>query len=639
MPTRFLLICLLILQIPLAAANTDAPANRLLQLVDYVGVDYAGAVENGQVADAGEYAEMQEFAERIHQGLQALSPTDGLDELRQTGARLSDAVAAKAPASEVATLSAELSSGLIRLYDLVLPPRHTPDIKAAAGLYAQNCATCHGVQGQGDGPLANSLTPAPTDFHELARHDQRSVFALYNVISQGVEGTAMTAFTDLNDEQRWALAYYVAQLGIPAERLAEGETAVTGETLPSELKTPEALAATTPAQVRQHYGASTVAAFEYLRAHPETVYTSPAGDALALARSLLADSLEAFHAGDRAAAQRLAVQSYLDGFEPLEAQLDVVDSDLRHATEGAMTAYRSALRNAGAEAVQSRYDAALGQLDTVEQALGGNGLSATASFAGSFIILVREGLEALLVVAAIAAFLIKTGKREGLRYVHAGWLGALALGGVTWWISRNLISIGGAERELTEGFAALVAAGMLFYVGFWMHSKSQAQRWRQFIEGSVQRALGRSTLWGLAGLSFLAVYREAFETVLFYESLWAQSGPQGGLPILGGLLSGTVVLALLAWLVLRAGHRLPLRQFFSWSAVFLLVLAIVFAGKGVAALQEAGKIPVNALDFVPRIELLGVYPNAETLGVQLLMLGLGLWLLRRNSASPARAAH
>jgi high-affinity iron transporter len=231
----------------------------------------------------------------------------------------------------------------------------------------------------------------------------------------------------------------------------------------------------------------------------------------------------------------------------------------------------------------------------------------------------RERLEALLVVAALAALLIKTQRRDGLAYLYGGLAGALLVGGLTWLAAATLIDIGGAQRELTE---ALVAAGVLFYVGFWLHSKTSALQWRRFIEGSVRKALGRGTLWGLAALAFIAVYREVFDTVLFYQALWMQTEPVGQGFIVSGLVGAAAVLA---WLILRDSTRLPLRQFFAFSGVFMFVLAIVFAGKGVAALQEAGRIARSPVDL-PGIGVLGIYPNVQGLALQGAMLVLALLL-------------
>jgi high-affinity iron transporter len=208
-----------------------------------------------------------------------------------------------------------------------------------------------------------------------------------------------------------------------------------------------------------------------------------------------------------------------------------------------------------------------------------------------------------------------------LRYVHFGWIAALALGLVTWILAAHVINLSGASRELTEGFTALFATAMLIYVGFWLHNRAHAQRWQSFIHGKVQRHLSAGTTWSLAGIAFVAVYREIVETVLFYETLWLQAAPAGQGAILLGLASAALLLAVLAWAIFRLSIRLPFRLFFRLNAALLLVLAVVFAGKGITALQEAGKLPANPI-HIPRIAVLGVYPTLESIGLQLALVVL-----------------
>ncbi len=212
----------------------------------------------------------------------------------------------------------------------------------------------------------------------------------------------------------------------------------------------------------------------------------------------------------------------------------------------------------------------------------------------------------------MAAFLVRTGRRESLPWLHVGWIAALLLGGLTWVISSKLIAISGAHREVTEGITALVAAGLLLYVGFWLHSKANAARWSEFIKSQMTTALSGGALFSIALVSFLAVYREVFETVLFYQALWVQSEGSGQTAVIAGFAIGVAALAVLAWLIARFSVRLPLGTFFAASSVLLAIMAVVFAGQGIAALQEAGKLASNRIDF-PSIPLLGIYPNLQGL--------------------------
>ncbi len=322
----------------------------------------------------------------------------------------------------------------------------------------------------------------------------------------------------------------------------------------------------------------------------------------------------------------------------MESNLDAMNPELRRNIESRMTQYRGMLKkDRPKQEISQQVDQLQAMLQQAREQLGSNLLSPGAAFTTSLVILLREGLEAILVLAALAAFLIKTERRDGLRYLYYGTGAAFVLGAVTWFASSELVEIGGAGREMTEALAALFAAAMLFYVGFWLHSKTSAAQWRAFIHGNVQKALSKETLWGLSVLAFIAVYREIFETVLFYQALWLQTGTQGQGMIVTGLAVATGALMLLAWLILRFSTRLPLRQFFAVTGVFMFVLAVIFAGKGIAALQEVGLLSSQHVNF-PRIDLLGVYPNLEGLSVQLILIVIAVFLLLRNGRNGSKGA-
>ncbi len=617
----------------LAAAGVE----QTLQMVDYVAVDYGGAVDTaGNIANPDEYAEMQDFARAIREQLAALPPGPAREELLALAGRLAARIEARAPAGEIQALAGRIRERMIEAFDVTIQPRGVPDLTRGRALFAEHCVACHGTEGRGDGPLARTLEPAPTDFTDYERYRQRTLHGLYSTITQGVADTGMRGYSELSDSDRWALAFYVGQLAPSPELKAAGAEAL-ARNPDAPVADPRVLTAMTPAEAEGRFGPEAAAIVAFLRSHPERLYGGEAP--LDVARSRLQEMVAAYRAGDQAAARRLAIEAYLEGFELVEQALNAVDPELRVKVEHEMLALRNLLRTRPEpEALSASVEAILADLDAVEQRLGVGGLSAASAFSGAFFILVREGLEALLVVAALAAFLIKTGRRDALPYIHAGWLGALAAGFLTWLASVTLIDISGGSRELTEGVAALVAALVLFYVGFWMHDKSSALKWKQFIERAVSRALDSGTLWGLAGLAFIAVYREVFETILFYQALWTQLGAGGRGAAISGFAVGGGVLVVVAWLLVRYSVRLPLRQFFTVSGMLMFVLAVIFAGKGVAALQEAGMIPVNPVAFI-RIDWLGIYPNLEALGAQLVLIALGLylWFGRGPRRSPAGA--
>jgi high-affinity iron transporter len=605
-----------------------ANIQQLIQLTDYVGVDYGAAVQHGTIISRGEYGEMQDFSSAIIARVSELPPSAASRQLAAQAAELATLIGRRADASDVKALTASMRQVFISGYDVSVTPRHIPDLDAARALYSEQCMGCHGMGGQGDGPQAALLEPSPTDFTDRERYLDRTLLGLYNTITQGLEGTAMPSFASLDETQRWALAFYVGQLATTETEQVAGAVQLTQLGDEHALTRLDYVATHTPAEVNAAYGAEGTAVMAYLRAHPNTFFSDMSGTRpLEFSRRKLGESLAAYRAGDRDAAYELAIEAYLEGFELMEANISAVDPGLKEAVEVAMTGYRNMIRQgapvatveAGVADIEVLLATAVTKLDTT--ALSGN-----TAFISALVILLREGLEALLVVAALAAFLIKTKRRDGLVYIYAGIVGAFLLGIATWVAANTFIDISGAQRELAEGFAALFAAVVLFSVGFWMHSKTSAVQWQAFIETSLQRHLGTGTLWGLAGLSFIAVYREMFEVVLFYQALWMQSSPQGQQMIFSGLLVAAGLLVGLGWVILRYSTRLPLRQFFAVSGIFMFVLAFIFTGKGIAALQEAGRIPLDPIN-IPSVELLGIFPSMQSTGVQLLLVMVAVVML------------
>jgi high-affinity iron transporter len=596
------------------------PAQLILHMLDYVAVDYPEFVQAGTVLDEAEYAEQLDFAQQVVTLLAQLPAHVERAALRQQAEALLSAIQEKHAGTEVATLAQQLRWNVIRAYNVTIAPRRPPELAPAAALFQTQCAGCHGTQGQGDGAAGRSLDPPPSNFHDRPRMEQRSVYGLYNTISLGVQGTAMIGFQALNDTDRWALAFYVSNFSSPEATQQQGarlwQSGVGRTWLPDLAR----LTTATTRDVRAQHGDDGVAVFAYLRAHPDIL--APATESpLARTARLLDESLLAYRQGQRQVAQEMAVSAYLDGFELVEASLDAVNSKLRTTVEADMLQYRTLLKSgAPLTNVEAQAQRLQGLLREAQDALSGAQLSGTAVFLSAFMILLREGLEAILVLAAIFAFLTKTGRRDTLPYVHIGWIAALACGVLTWIAASSLITLSGARREMTEGVTALVAAAVLLYVGFWMHSKAYADRWRTFLTRQLQDTLSAPTLWALALVSFLAVYREAFETVLFYQALWLQARTASG-AVLGGGLSAAIALVLVGWLLFKGSVWLPLGQFFGLTSVLLALLAVVFAGQGIAALQEAGMIPVDPVHF-PSFPALGLYPNVQGLVLQALLLGI-----------------
>lgn len=620
----FLLFGLLVVLSPAQADEATQPdVSQTWQMLDYLAVDYAGAVRQGNVVSTSEYEEMREFARHARDKVEALPSSPSSPALRTQADQLVALIDDKASEADVARQAHALADALLQAYPVPTAPTRAPDLARGAALYQEQCAACHGATGHGDGPAGVKLSPRPIDFTDQSRADQRSVLSLYEVITQGVADTPMTSYkASLSDDDRWALAYYVGMLAY-ANASGDGSKAwERNNDARGAIASPSELARARVSELAQTVGAEQARLIiGYLRAHPDAVHQALEG--VPLARARLSASLDAYRRGSVEEAQQLALSSYLDGIEPVEARLDARDSALRARIETAMGAYRTSLSKTGnGDAVASQAHAVETLLQEAERMLAAAAASPAATFIGALTILVREGLEALLVVVALIAFLRKADRHDATRYVHAGWTLALLAGLITWGIASYAISISGASRELTEGLSSLFAAAVLLGVGLWMHQKSIGGRWQAYLKAKMTTALDRKSAWFVFGLTFISVYREVFETILFYTALWNEGQ---GMWLLAGLLTGAVLLGIIAWLLLRSSRRLPLGTFFSISSAVIAVLAVVLTGKGVAALQEAGWTAVTVAP-APSIDWLGIYPTWQSLLAQLavtLMLAVG----------------
>ena len=623
---RRLLVVFAILCAGMSAAAT-AQANDVetaLRLLDYVAVDYGGAVRAGKVVSATEYAEMREFSNSVSEKIASLPPTPGKPQLVGESARFKGLIERKAAPGEVASAARALGARLLAAYPVPLGPKQPPDLARGAQLFQQNCASCHGANGDAQTPVARRLDPPPIAFSDRSRAKQRSPFALYQVINQGLEGTTMQSFAQLPDADKWALAFQAGRFAY-SDSLAERGKKVwdSDPSLRSKIPNLNALSSLSESQLAAEIGPDKAGpVIAYLRSSPDAVGAK--GSTLDIARQRLGASLAAYRAGNRDEAKRLALAAYLDGFEPVEPMLSARNPALLAKVEQRMGELRAGIAaNRDPAEIAAQVSEIQSLFDEAEATLAPDHASDASAFLGAFTILLREGLEALLIVVAMLAFLNKADRPELTRPVHIGWTSALAAGVLTWWVATSLITVSGASRELTEGFGSLLAAAVLLFVGIWMHGKAQAGQWQRYIREKLHNALTRDSRWFLFSLAFIAVYREVFETILFFTAM-ATEGSVGSL-IAGGLV-GCAALAAIAVAMLRYSRRLPIGKFFSYSSALVAVLAVVLAGKGVAALQEAGLISIHPLAALPRVSVLGLFPTLQGIVAQaatLLALLLG----------------
>ncbi|HEY7793720.1 MAG TPA: FTR1 family protein [Gaiellaceae bacterium] len=348
---------------------------------------------------------------------------------------------------------------------------------------------------------------------------------------------------------------------------------------------------------------------------------------VAEARGLVDLAVAAAAAGNREQAYELARTAYLDHFELAEVPLRLRDPNLVLDLEFSFAKLRNGIRD-GEPVSDIRASAAeirSGLLD-VDRTLADKGFAAPAlAFLFSFTILFREGVEVVLLLAILLGAL-SAGRASGYRKPLAlGVVAALGATAVTWVAASVFLEIAPVQRELLEGVTAVVAVAVLFAVSFWLVSRLDHRHWLEFMRARVAAAVSAGSAVAFAGLGFTAVYREGFETVLFYQAL-SIFAKGLGLYVLLGFLTAVAALAVVAYAVLKLGRRLPVKPMLTAAVCLLLLLSVTFAGNAVRSLQGADWIGVTPVDgdwarlplFVA--ELTGIHPTREGLTVQAALL-------------------
>jgi high-affinity iron transporter len=254
------------------------------------------------------------------------------------------------------------------------------------------------------------------------------------------------------------------------------------------------------------------------------------------------------------------------------------------------------------------------KLDGTEKSSGG-------VFAASILIILREGFEAILVIAAIAAYLIRSGNLRQTKIVYMSAVAALIASALAAVAIQYVFEVSGANQEILEGAAMLLAVVVLFFVSNWMVAKAEA--WKKYIEDKVQTAVETGSSFALGAAAFLAVFREGAETILFYQALLADSEGFSQMVWLG-FVAGCVALVFIFLLVRFGSLAIPIRPFFLGTSILMYIMSVAFAGGGVKELQEADVISVTPVNFVQSIDILGIYPTVETLLPQAVLLLLAI---------------
>ncbi|WP_245842718.1 FTR1 family protein [Pontibacter ummariensis] len=596
----------------------------IIHLLDYIARDYAAAVEKGEVINTGEYGEMLEFSATVYEIAQPILekyPQEKKSVLSQVQ-QLRTLIDQKADQSKIATLAGNIKAEIIQATGYQIAPLKWPDLSRGKILYAEYCTPCHGIKGNGQGELAGGLSPAPTSFLNDTLMKQVSPFQSFNTIRLGIEGTAMRGFEKLDDEEVWDLAFYIQSLRYKAaaEELAIPEEIA--EKALAEAGLAEVATLSDQKLFRQLEGdpKEVLKKLESLRLH---IPDQNPPNSLHLARQLLGESLQAYQNGSRPLARQKALAAYLEGIEPVEAQLQANNSAFVSKLEQQMFQLRNAIENnEPANVVEEDVKASLALVSEAISLLEDTKLTFWLSFILSASILLREGIEAFLIIAVMLTIIQAAGIKKALPWVHGGWITAVLLGFAGWYLSDLLLKLSGQDREVLEGVVALFAVVVLLYVGFWLHSNSHAKQWKVFIEKKVTKLVKTENMLGLAAFSFMAVFREAFESVLFLQAIKLETSPENQSSIGLGVLAAFIIIAVLVVLFLKYAQKIPVRQLFRYSAWMVTLLAVILLGKGIHSIQESGLFSATMFPFQFRVEWLGIYPTLETMAGQAALLAI-----------------
>ncbi len=576
---RTILISSACLAAPLAgqAADSLAASRRVAAAAALSAKEYALGVtaQGGRILLPEEVDEAKLFVEQARFDVSGLPRRvrPAADSALRAMAGLLDRLAAPDSVARVAdALVARISAAVGGAGALEPLPSRPPSLARGAALYREQCAACHGEAGRGDGPKAKSLKGPPPS---------------------NLADPALMAGTSLLETFR------KVAIGVPGTAMPE---------FAEDLSDDDRWAVTAYVATLQYGGSATAAIFAAVRRQIDSALVT---------RS-----------------DKIAFDAYLT-FEEVETEVRAKNAGLAGELEAAFTWLRTRVARADSVELAAIRQRLLGGLERAERVVADRP-SPMSLFVSSFVLLVREGFEAILIVAALMTFLTKAGAPHRRREVGRGaWLAVLA-SLVTWALVEVLFQITPGQRGAIEGFTMLVAAAVLFYVSYWLLSKIEAAKWTAFVRGKMESALSSGSGMALTAVAFLAVYREGFETILFYKALFTSAGA-GAVSVLGGMAAGAVGLVAVYVAINQLGLRVAMKPFFAVTGAMLYYMAFVFAGKGVAELQEGGIVPLTMIEGAPRVPVLGVYPTLESLALQGLLVLLALvalvWAMRPSGVS------
>jgi len=561
--------------------ETQDKVKKIVMMLNIAAKEFEEGVVDGKVVIAPEYEESQVFlqqaSERFFRESAEIKNKDEAQALSHLFPELMKLIKAKVSSQKVWDKVNELNSQLMSTFGIEINKLPITPVSLSNGksIFENNCSVCHGMAGHGDGPMAKQFDPAPAVLSnpKLTGDANTTAYDNFEVINVGIANTAMMAWAGILSESHiWDVTYYLRSFSNANVQLPPVNQDLT------------AMAVDNGSDI--------------------------ADQVVAEIRGLLSSSFKEFKEGKIQDAAELAFDAYLT-YEKIESSLITRDRALGVKLESAFSRYRGEIkRGAPLEHVKKLNGEIL-----LDLSRGLELLNTEVGFSGLFIqslsIIVREGFEAILIIAALIAFLRKSRNESRVKHIHMGVIAGILASFLTAYIIHEVLHLSMASQEVLEGWIMLVAVAILFWVSYWLVSKIDNKKWQEYISKKMRGALSKGNTYTLTAVAFISVYREGFETVLFYKALFLYAGGSTA-GIIPGFFAGCVVLAGVFYLINQMGMRIPIKWFFGFTSVLLYYMAFTFMGKGIHELQMGEQFSMHAAEFLPSISWLGMYPTWET---------------------------
>lgn len=558
----------------LAAKNENELAVHLLS---YLAQDYGEAVQDGKVKSKEEYQEQLDFSKEV---VRIANENSYNNELKNSILKLNDGIVTKKTPAEISAMANSIKTNILKEFNLSTYPQTPVNLVKGAQLFQNNCISCHGKNGYGDGEAGTELEPKPTNFHDLERMQNVSPYGAFNTITLGVNGTGMASHDYLSEEDRWSLAYYVSSFRF------QGVKKIKGMSL--NIKESSALSDN---EIKEKFGLDDKKSLGVLASIREDNSNPPSGGKknqleLHIAKAVkdLKESLNLYVSGQVKEARNLSLAAYLQGIEPVEGILKANNKGLVPEIEAALSKYRSLLENnASKDELSNVLNPVISKLEDAVQSKQYKNTN-TSSFLMSFGIVLREAFEAGLILFLLLSLTRKSNAIVFNKHIHSGWISSLVIGVVLYLILDSVVNVTGKLAESLEGYTALIASGLLFYVGYWMHKNTDVKKLKESLVTAVDNSLGNGKGITLFLIAFTAAFREIFETLLFLKILIIDGHHK--FYVGAGAVVAIALTFVIITIAIKYSIKLNLKYLFKASTVLILSLSTIFLGKGIGALQN-----------------------------------------------------